>query len=1516
MTQCPKCGAPRENGARFCEQCQFDFEGVPKKDQGVQMGDKNVIAGDVISHKESYTIAGNATIIKNEDESKKMVQCAICGKNMPVAQSFECQGCHQIVCDVCFDKMAGMCKKCAGETVGASEDAYRAAITEALSDGKIDVTDRKKLMALQKQLGIAAARAIQIEKEMKPAASGGETKNTAAFDKVNTDKAYNLLYVRGDYKKASELMASIYERHPEDENALSIYIAALAKFNPVKARAIIAKLQADVLCGALALVDIDIKHKDFASAEKRIASAFAIWPNSALLKCRKAVLAYELFKITEDSAPLMEAMELVESIAEPKDAIEKSWKFYAKRLIDSALGEDVPALDRTKCDSAGLLWDVISEGEDRSAALYRIIDVSAGPEAKFYPTYYMNTESIRDWSDEFKTDLIALRKIAPGTFTMGHGKNKFPSCDSSDGSYMPEIQNPEHTVTLTRAYFIGVFPMTQRQWELITGKRPSQFKAEPYYASRALDSVSFAELRGKGVGLKWPNSQKVDSNSVLGILRKKTGFFDVDLPTEAQWECACRAGSTSDFYSGKNLSEDVGENLEELKKLARFDANHYTEGEDDSREKCTGEANGPARVGMFSPNAWGLYDFYGNVSEWCLDPLYSKPCDIRGFYHVYDRHAVDPVGWGGDRDAKEDEGVELYDYTPRVVRGGNWQSDDPEAMTSWAREGEAPESDWEFGVRLVINVDADLSGRWSKVSNDMLAQITPDEVGELTKNAMVGDLNAELTIARCRWLGVGGLVKSIELAEVSLRSLIAQGLPLAGSVLADALVERSQNEAEMLGEAISLYRGAIEKGDLNAVRGYKNLLRAHEPFLSSLVDTCSKITIDRRSKFVVLAGAKLTPSCIAAMWKTSAKFLGWTDDMRPDKIVAAFVSANRGEIDNGATDSDDFPHFTLFTDEGIIVVQGYGCWGGGQYHSGYISWLDFVENGDVRRFGCENLYLNILKDSLVTDVPCEDDSKVKAYADVLACARSLYKGPLGGDETGGVVNPLKTWEEFHLEDLPRISNDQFAELNNLTGVKNASVELRRAICFENGFGCEADIAKAMASYRLAWQYGSDDAAKMLVKLASKGKGDFACELERMCCDYRNRLKDAVINDCKAKHPDANEESLKFILQHTSGLRRIDEKIVVDHSAVAAKVPEFIKKFASSDKRLKDFSPDSVVAVLPSISDGEGGALLTMGGIYATDVNSQGRRGGYLTWEEFLSGAVLRACSNRDLVLVDSPAKIVINTDGMRWEPSELKKFFGEIIDCANRCLNKAGQSDATDERSIEVNAVADESKKCKDSIPAQKTVDDKNDSTEQEDVRCGSESRHLAEEDAKREREMAEQARKRREEEERADRERREKEHQQQLAEQERLRKETEKAAAAKLEAERALREASEAKAAAELAKKEAELKSSQAKMQSQLSEQQNELARVKAAMAGSPQKRWLFIVLGLLGGWLGLHLAYARRWVLLALFWVSVIAFFVVVPAGAKSSPVQTPFALAVVALWLGGTFFIRKDGKKRRLS
>lgn len=210
------------------------------------------------------------------------------------------------------------------------------------------------------------------------------------------------------------------------------------------------------------------------------------------------------------------------------------------------------------------------------------------------------------------------------------------------------------------------------------------------------------------------------------------------------------------------------------------------------------------------------------------------------------------------------------------------------------------------------------------------------------------------------------------------------------------------------------------------------------------------------------------------------------------------------------------------------------------------------------------------------------------------------------------------------------------------------------------------------------------------------------------------------------------------------------------------------------------------------------------------------------------------------------------------------------------------------------------------------------------------EARRRAEDQAKHEREMAEEARKRREEEERKDRERREAEHKRQMEEQERIHKEAEKAAAMKADAERAKREAAEAKAAAELAKKDAELKAQRA-------ETDRLRAQQAAASAKSPQKRWVFILLGIFFGYLGVHLAYARRWILFAIFWAAFIGFASNCGDTEKASSgddkaateesqpakknsgndaIAIPCCLVVAGFWLVAPFCIKKDGKKRRLA
>ena len=225
--------------------------------------------------------------------------------------------------------------------------------------------------------------------------------------------------------------------------------------------------------------------------------------------------------------------------------------------------------------------------------LYMVIDLSAGPDATNYPISYLPNEPIGGWTDEFKTYKMVFRLILPGTFTMGS-----PEDELGRGS-----NETQHKVTITRPFYIGIFEVTQKQYELIMGTNPSNYEGD----ARPVEYVSYDLIRGSNKGAGWPVNNEVDETSFMGKLRSKVKI-SFDLPTEAQWEYACRAGTMSALNSGKNLS-DVYQ-CAEMAEVGRYCYN-----EDDGK----GGYGEHTTVGSYLPNAWGLYDMHGNVYEFCLD---------------------------------------------------------------------------------------------------------------------------------------------------------------------------------------------------------------------------------------------------------------------------------------------------------------------------------------------------------------------------------------------------------------------------------------------------------------------------------------------------------------------------------------------------------------------------------------------------------------------------------------------------------------------------------------------------------------------------------------------------------------------------------------------------------------------------------------------------------------------------------------------------------------------------------
>ncbi|MGI6391085.1 MAG: SUMF1/EgtB/PvdO family nonheme iron enzyme [Kiritimatiellia bacterium] len=188
---------------------------------------------------------------------------------------------------------------------------------------------------------------------------------------------------------------------------------------------------------------------------------------------------------------------------------------------------------------------------------------------------YSDAPPVGGWTDQHKTTQMVFRKISAGSFTMG-------SASGQPGE-------TQHAVTLTRDFYLGIFEVTQKQWEEIRGTKPSFFTGDTLPVER----VYYSDIRGNNDGKNWPADNKVDYDSFMGRLRPKSPVVSAaDLPTEAQWEYACRAGTTGD-YAGP------------------VDALGWHAGN-----------TAPARtqvVGSKQPNPWGLYDMHGNVWEVCLD---------------------------------------------------------------------------------------------------------------------------------------------------------------------------------------------------------------------------------------------------------------------------------------------------------------------------------------------------------------------------------------------------------------------------------------------------------------------------------------------------------------------------------------------------------------------------------------------------------------------------------------------------------------------------------------------------------------------------------------------------------------------------------------------------------------------------------------------------------------------------------------------------------------------------------
>ena len=222
------------------------------------------------------------------------------------------------------------------------------------------------------------------------------------------------------------------------------------------------------------------------------------------------------------------------------------------------------------------------------------------PSADFVPGGVTNCPT-------YRTSMMLMRRI--------HARNKTFDMGSF-GEYGRNADNERtNPVTFTNDYYIGVFEVTQAQWFLIKGNWPSGWNNATYREMRPVGKVSYCDIRMWNdnkyyAAMDFPNPPY--EGSFLYNLRARTGI-DFDLPGEAQWEFACRAGHGEGEWGNGAKYDYLGVVASAPISLGigRTKANVASSG--------SGPEAGPAICGSYPPNDWGLYDMHGNISEWCLD---------------------------------------------------------------------------------------------------------------------------------------------------------------------------------------------------------------------------------------------------------------------------------------------------------------------------------------------------------------------------------------------------------------------------------------------------------------------------------------------------------------------------------------------------------------------------------------------------------------------------------------------------------------------------------------------------------------------------------------------------------------------------------------------------------------------------------------------------------------------------------------------------------------------------------
>ena len=248
---------------------------------------------------------------------------------------------------------------------------------------------------------------------------------------------------------------------------------------------------------------------------------------------------------------------------------------------------------------SGNLRAVVSAWSTNDAPDYVVFDLAT----KTNVFFYTSAETLpRDLSDPiYRNDWLVLRRCHAAGLPWRRGT---PSTEYQRRTEPPQCEEA-FVCTISEDYYLAVFELTVGQWKWAENAWEPDFSNDPDAACLPVHTMSWESLRGKNATFDWPTKgHDVDDASMLGKIRARLNGYAFDLPTVAQWEFACRAGTVSAFSNG-------GE-----------DGKHDVQAVGWVSENAEG---GLHPVGTKPANPWGFYDMHGNASEWCLDYMTAFP---------------------------------------------------------------------------------------------------------------------------------------------------------------------------------------------------------------------------------------------------------------------------------------------------------------------------------------------------------------------------------------------------------------------------------------------------------------------------------------------------------------------------------------------------------------------------------------------------------------------------------------------------------------------------------------------------------------------------------------------------------------------------------------------------------------------------------------------------------------------------------------------------------------------------